>query len=362
MKEIKSNRRLPQHSGWAGSGFKAAPLLGALAATVVLVAGCGKPRTARDAATPELPLASVRTQIIASQESTGLEEVVGTVRAKLRATLEAKATGRITEMPLVLGQKIQSTELLVRLDAPEINARLEQAEASFEQAERDWKRVSSLLSQQAATRADSDAADARYRLAKGTVAEARAMLGYVEIRAPFAGVVTRKYVDVGDLATPGKPLVELEDPTRLQFEADVPEAIASKIPQGAAMKVKVSEELPELTGTVREVAPVIDPVSRTLRVKLDLPDGTALRSGQFARLRVPVGQTTSLQVPTQAVIERGQMQIVFTVEDRHARLHLVKTGRQEEAQTEILSGLTAGEAVVVDDPRQLTDGQPVQEK
>jgi RND family efflux transporter MFP subunit len=321
-----------------------------------------------------LPTVQVRTQTVQDRPIAAVEEVVGTVRAKLRATIEAKLSGRITEMPVVLGQKIRAGELLVRLNAPEIKARLEQAEASLWQAERDWKRVSSLFNQQAATRADYDAADSHYQVAKGALAEAKALMGYVEILAPFDGVVTRKWVDVGDQAAPGRSLLDMEDPSKLQLEADVPEAIAAKIQQGSQMAVRIDESTNDLSGKVAEIAPMADPTTRTFRVKLDLPslsDESNTRhsplatrhfpsSGQFARLMVPVAQTTSMRVPTSSVLQRGQMEIVFAVEKQRAHLHLVKTGRRVNDETEILSGLASGDLVVVDNPQQLVDGQPVQ--
>jgi RND family efflux transporter MFP subunit len=327
---------------------------------ILFLAGCGKPSRGQPAAEPELPRVQVRAQTVQSKPLAAIEEVVGTVRARLRATVEAKASGRITDMPVVLGQKIKAGDLLARLDAPEIKARLDQAEAGLQEAEREWKRVSTLFEQQAATRAESDAANARYLVAKGAVAEARAMMGYVEVLAPFDGVVTRKSADVGDLAAPGKALVELEDPARLQLEADVPEAIASRVRPEARMAIRVSQDPTDLSGTVVEIAPVADPASRTFRVKLDLPAGHGLMSGQFARLLVPVGETSSLRVPTSAVVQRGQMEIVFAVENQHAHLHLVKTGRRVNDEIEILSGLDPGDSVVIDNPQQLADGQPVQ--
>jgi RND family efflux transporter MFP subunit len=332
--------------------------IAALAISAALLVGCGKLRHEQTAVS-DLPSAQVRTAIVQSRTVPSFEEVVGTVRAKLRATLEAKASGRIVELPAVLGQKIKRGELLVRLDAPEIKARLQQAEASLQQAERDWKRLSSLYNQQAATRADFDAADSRLQLAQAGVSEARAMLDYVEVKAPFDGVVTRKVADIGDLASPGKPLVELEDPTRLQLEADVPEAISGRIKPGARMAVHIEKADSELTGIVVEIAPNADPLNRTLRVKLDLPDDHGLMSGQFARLAVPVGELTSLRVPATALVQRGQMEIVFAVENQRARLHLVKTGRQLKDETEILSGLDSGDSVVVENAGLLLDGQPV---
>ena len=334
----------------------------ALPAGILLLAGCGKAHRGNPAAQSDLPSVQVRTQIVESKPLASVEEVVGTVRARLRATIEAKANGRITAMPVILGQKVKAGELVARLDAPEIKARLDQAEASLQQAERDSERMSSLFPQHAVSRADYETAESRYRVARGVVAEARAMMGYVEILAPFDGVVTRKWVDVGDQATPGKPLVDIEDPSKLRLEADVPEAIASKIQQDARMAVRVGQSTSDLSGTIAEIAPIADPASRTFRVKLDLPASPGLMSGQFARLIVPLGEHTSVRVPASAVVQRGQLEILFIAENQHARLHLVKTGRRVNDETEILSGLDSGDSVVVDDPHQLADGQPLQEK
>jgi RND family efflux transporter MFP subunit len=285
------------------------------------------------------------------------EEVVGTVRAKSRATLEAKLSGRIEKMPVVLGEKVQKGQLIARLDAEEI---VEQAEANLEQAEHDWKRVSALFEQQTATHAEYDFAQARRRVAKGTVAEAKAMMGYVEIAAPFDGVVTKKWADAGDLATPNKPLVDIEDPSKLQLEADIPETIASHIRRDSRLAVHVDSVSSELEGSVSEVAPSADPLSRSFRVKLDLPSAAGLMPGQFARLAVPIGDRQSLRVPAAAVVQRGQLEIVFSVSNKRARMHLVKTGKRVGGEIEILSGLNVGESSVISGADQLTDGQPVE--
>jgi len=219
-----------------------------------------------------------------------------------------------------------------------------------------------LFNQQAATRADAEAAESRYLVAKGAVTEARALLGYVEILAPFDGVVTRKWVDVGDLAAPGKPLVDVEDPAQLQLEADVPEGITARIQPNAQMTIRLGQSTDESTGTVSEIAPVADPVSRTFRLKLDLRSSAGMMSGQFARLVVPVGEAASMRVPASAVVQRGQMEIVFAVENQRARLHLVRTGRPMDGQVEILSGLDDGDPVVIEGADHLVDGQPVEVK
>lgn len=358
MKEIS---KLPIGNGVAPPGPRLWTPLLALSAAVVFLAGCHKAHQGHAAAEPE-PSVRVRTQTAEAKPLVIVEEVVGTVRARLRATIEAKTTGRITDMPVVMGQRVKAGERLARLDAPEINARLEQAEATLQQAERDSKRFSSLLNQNAVARAEVEAADTRYRVAKGAVAEARAMMAYMEILAPFDGVVNRKWVEVGDQAAPGRPLVDLEDPSRLQLEADVPEAVASRIKQEAHMVIRVGQSTGALSGTIVEIAPIADPISRTFRVKLDVQASPGLMSGQFARLFVPAGENTSLRVPASAVVQRGQMEILFVVENQRARLHLVKTGRRVDDETEILSGLDSGDLVVVDSPQRLVEGQRLEER
>jgi RND family efflux transporter MFP subunit len=332
----------------------------ALALATLLFSGCGHKPEAHPTSPPDLPAAQVRVQTAESKQRATTEEVVGTIGAKLRATLEAKLSGRIDKLPVVLGQTVKAGQLVAHLDVAEIKARLDQAEASRQQAERDWKRTSTLFAQQAATRFDYDAAESRYEVAKATAAEAQAMMGYVEVLAPFDGVVTKKWADVGDLATPGKPLVAIEDPSMFQVEADVPDAIASGIQQNAQLPVHVDSLKGDLAGIVREIAPTADPASRTFRVKLDLPQTAGLRSGQFARVVVTVGESSSARVPASAVVLRGQLEIVFVVANQRTQLRLVTTGRMIGDEVEVLAGLESGESVVVGGADLLVDGQPVE--
>lgn len=335
-------------------------VLSGIIALSVLFAGCSRESESRQGSNPGTVMASaVRTQTVENKKWNSKEEVVGTVRARLHATLEAKLSGRIAEMPTRLGQKVAKGQLLARLDAAEIQARLEQAQASLQQAERDYRRTSSLYDQQAVTRAEYEAADSRLLVAKAAVSEARAIMTYVEILAPFEGVVTKKWAELGDLAVPGKPLFDIEDPSALQLEADVPEALASHIQSAAQMQIRSDPSSQEILGTVNEMSPAADPASRTFRVKLDLPADSPLKSGQFARLLLPTGESVSLRVPSSAVIQKGQIEMVFAVENQHARLHLVKTGRQAKGETEILSGLDPGDQIISDGAAQLVDGQPV---
>jgi RND family efflux transporter MFP subunit len=334
-----------------------APLIAA-----TLLAGCGAKPDNRSGNTAGLSPVPVHVRTIEERTRPLTEEVMGTLRAKSRATLEPKVSGRIVEMPVVLGEKVRQGQVLARLDAGEIVARVEQAEAALEQADRDGARIAALFEQQNVTRAEYDSAQARQRVARAMVAEAKAMMSYAEIVAPFDGMVTKKWVEVGDLATPGKPLLDLVDPSLLQLEADVPEAIASRIELQKRLAVRVDAADRDVEGVVTEFAPVADPASRTFRVKLDLPAATGLMPGQFARLSVPIGERQSVRVPTTAVVRRGQLEMVFSVTNQQAQLHLVKTGKIVGDEIEILSGLSAGYVVVASGADQLTDGQPVEAK
>jgi RND family efflux transporter MFP subunit len=327
---------------------------------VAAFTACGpKPETTKGS-TADLPTVQVQTQPAEKKPRAMTEEVAGTIQAKTHATIEARLHGRIVSMPVSLGDKVRKGQKIAQLDADDITARLEQTQATLDQAEREWKRVSSLLAQQSATQAESDAAQARRQVAAGAVAEATAMLAYAEITAPFDGVVAKKWAQAGDVAMPGKPLLDLDDPSALQMEADVPEAIAPHLKPGAILPVHVDAANRDISGTVSELAPAADPATRTFRVKLDLPQTEGLMPGQFARLSVPIGERSSLTVPVAAVVQRGQLEMVFAVNDRRARMHLVKTGKRVGDDIEILSGLDAGQLVVLRGADQLTDGQPVE--
>ena len=160
----------------------------------------------------------------------------------------------------------------MELATQEVQARLDQASAALRQAELDFNRTSNLRKQNAATQAEFDAAQARYNVAKAAVAEAEALSGYAKIAAPFDGVVARKLADEGDLAMPGKPLLELEGRAGMRLVADVPSLLAGRVLPDAKLAVRVDTLPDAITGTVAEISPAADPASRTVRMKVDLPD------------------------------------------------------------------------------------------
>jgi len=327
-----------------------------LAAGFALAAiGCHR----ETAAAPALPAVAVHTAEVRAITEQRRTELPGTVRAVERAALAPKVMGTVASLPVTLGQSVKRGDTLATLTANEIGARLAQAEAGLGQARRDLERETSLLAKGAAAAETVRSAEDRVRLAEATVAEARTMLTYTTITAPFDGVITRRLVNEGDLASPGVPLLEIENPALQRVEVEVPDSLAAGA-VGASAPVRINDL--ELPGRVAEISPALDSVSRTFLAKIDLPAGAAVRSGQFARVAWPAGEGKSLVVPAAAVSAFGQMERVFVIADRKATMRLVKTGARHGADIEILSGLAAGERIVADPAATLRDGQAVEVK
>ncbi len=325
---------------------------------LIFTAATGKSESTHQAS-HELPAIPVHT--ISVQETTTLPQVelVATIEAVRQAAISAKVTGTIIELPVVLGSRVEQGDILAQISAEEISARVLQAQAQLAQARRNLLREQKLLKRNATTRETVNSLRDMFKIAQATLKEAQTMLGYATIKAPFTGVITRKLANNGDLATPGAPLLRLEDDTSLQAVTAVPESLLQRIATGDSLTVIIPSAAAELTGTVAEIAPAADPRSRTARVKINIPYSPALRTGQFARIALPAAPATSLFVPTSAVIPFGQMDKVFVVENGYAMLRLVRTGRHTDKKVEILAGITPGDNVITDNNSRLISGQPV---
>jgi RND family efflux transporter MFP subunit len=330
----------------------------AAAVLTLAVTGCHQqPPTPKPESLPTLQVVAVPVE---RREHRAFEEVVGSVQSRQRAEIEPKISARVERILVAPGSVVKAGDLLAQLDAREIQARLDQANASLDQAESDLGRFTALLEQDTVTQAEFDAVKARQLVAQAVKVEAETMLGYTRITAPFAGVITRKLAEVGDLALPGRPLVVLEDPDALRLDADVPEALIGHVPLGAELSVSVASVSQPISGRVSEVAPAADPQSRTFLVRVDLPPTKGLRLGQFGRVAVPVEGNSALRVPASAVLVRGQMEIVFVIDEGKAKMRLVKTGKRLGDEVELVSGVESGERLVGGPLNQMLDGQPVE--
>ena len=329
----------------------------AAAFLLALAAGCSRPGPATGPA-PE-PVVRVRVAAVEAAEVRHHTEATGTVRPVRRAVLAAQVPGTITELPAMLGQPVRAGEVLVRLSAADTQARLTQAEVQLKVARRDFAREAELLARGASTAETVRNLEDRVAGYEAAVREAEAQLGYTVLRAAFDGVVARRFVHPGDLASPGAPLLEIEGTADLELEAAVPESAAAALVMGTKFDVNASGQT--FPAALREVSSTADAATRTIGVKLAVPAGAPVRSGQFVRVLIPGDPRPALLMPAAAVALLGQMERVFVVpESGPVQLRLVRTGARCGAQVEVLAGLAARERVVLAPPASLRDGQPVE--
>ncbi len=306
--------------------------------------------------------APVEYDVVKRSTFVNFEEAVGTVQAKREVLISAKIMEAILELPVKEGDHVEEGQLLVRLDDRDIQARMEQArsamveaESEFARASADYKRFKRLRSQRAVPEQKFEAVQAAYRAAlarlkraREAVKEAKINLGYTTIRAPVTGYVVEKHMEVGDMASPGRPILTLQEAGSLRLEAAVREGLAGEIPLGTRLRVRIDALDLELLGTVEEKVPVADPRSRSFLVKVSLPQKPGLRSGMFGRLYIPTGSITPLTVSRKAIERIGQLELAWVPsEDGKPERRYVRTGRIYGDRVEVLSGLHEGEKVVV---------------
>lgn len=290
-----------------------------------------------------------------------MTDVVGTVRAVRSATLSPLVSGTVAEVRVGLGSSVRAGEVLVRLSAREIDARLDQSRAVSALARRDRDRAIALKDTGAISVAQYEAAITQWDVAQARQAEASTLLDRTVLRAPFAGVVTAKLVNVGDTAMPGQPLLVVEAPGALRFEARVPETAVDALEVGRSWPVRLDGLDHDVEGRLAEVQPASDDATRTRLAKFDLPDMPGVRSGRFGRVQLATGASLSVSVPAEAVVRHGQLEGVFVVDSGTARLRLVRTGRARDGRLEISSGLSGDERVVLAGAAEVVDGQRVEE-
>ena len=198
--------------------------------------------------------------------------------------------------------------------------------------------------------------------AKAALQQARTALGYTHIVAPFDGLVTEKKADVGTLASPGMPIFTVEDLRRYRLEATVNETDLRYVRQGQPMSVSIDALGDrELKGKVIEIVPAADPASRSFLVKVELPSDPALRSGLFGRAQFMRGERTTLLIPRTAVVERGQLQGIYVLDqNRIAGMRYITLGKPSAQQVEVLAGLQSGEMLIADPGSREMSGKKIE--
>ena len=346
----------------------------------------------------EAPVA-VKTAVVHQEMLDTLYRASGTVRGRTTAVLTSKTTGYVRSVEVRPGDHVKTGQLLALLEANDVAASVRRAHAGFDQstesraeaenglkaaqvaariAKSTYDRVASLFADHSVPQQEYDEVEARWRAAvaqedmaqarlraaisriaqaKAEVGEAQATLDYARIAAPFAGRIIERRVDPGNLASPGMPLLVVEEDGKLRIETSVEESRAASVAMGDTAFVEI-ESLPQpLRGTVGEIVPTVDVASRSFLVKVDLPDeAPSLRPGMFARVGFRVGARPQLVVPTTAITPSGALDRVFAADGDHLRLRMITLGEVQGPWTCVLSGLTVGEKVALAPTPALHDG------
>ena len=376
-------------------------MTGVLVASAAWMTGCGGEHAAAKKS-EDLPVVAVH--LTDAVEATVGEEYVatGTVKARTTTVLSARVMGYLRELKPQAGEMVKAGDVVAVLDAKDIETGVKQAEAArnearsvipemdnaiaaakaqLDLADSTFQRMKSLLDQKSITSQEFDEVAAKQRMARANyemararrqqieqkirqsdeaVAQATILRGYTTVTAPFAGVVIERKAEPGMLASPGMPLLVLEQAGSYRLEAGVEESRLGRIRIGMAVKVDLESTDQPLSGRVEEIVPAMDAGSRTFTVKIGMTGGGTLRSGMFGRARFAVGEKKALVAPWTALVEQGQVQKVFVVDGGVARGRLVTTGARQGGTVEILSGLSKGEKLVAPVPATLADGGKVE--
>lgn len=334
-----------------------------LIAAVLLVAGCGskeEPVPAAVSAASQSAIQAAVVEIKPAQVPVRVE-VTGQVMPIFQATLSSRIQGTIDTLLVREGARVSKGQTLLQLDNRDVQADLARATAEEENARTQLKRMNALLTDEAVSRQEVENASRAFKVAEANRKAALAQLSYTVVKAPFDGVITEKKVEAGELASPGQPLLKMEDPLQLRLEATVAEGDLKSIARGDRIPVLIDALAAEtLSGVVSQILPAGDPQTHTFMVKVDLPRTAGLKTGMFGRFQLDKGTSHTMLLSASAVVERGELTSVYVVgADRIARLRWIKAGRRFDQQLEILSGVNPGERVLLDGSRGV-DGASVQ--
>jgi RND family efflux transporter MFP subunit len=383
---------------------KSTELVLLVVATVTTVACSRTPEATVQATAAPLPVVTAR---VALTDWPSTFETGGIVRAASTAPIASRVMAPVSAVYVRAGDHVRRGAPLVRLDAREMTANRDRAvaataaareaslaaeadaaaaEAGLALARATHRRIADLAGRQSATPQELDqavaalsAAEAQFRAATARRAAAVAGLAaaraagsaaetsvtYTELDAPFDAVVAERAIDPGAMATPGLPLLVLEDPASFRLEVRVDESRGAQVQVGERVECAIGTDTGAvgpaawITGRVSEIAR-LDPASHAFVVKIDLPANASARSGSYGRARFTGPSRQTLTVPSTALLRRGQLAFVFTVDSVNvARLRFVAPGEVAGGQVEALAGLTDGDVVIAPLPPALTDGRPV---
>lgn len=303
-------------------------------------------------------------------------EAVGTVHAEQTSQVASQMMGTVVAIRAHEGDRVQVGQVLAVIDDSQPRAAVQQSAAATIAAQRELdaadteltlatatlkryqplyekgtvspREFDEIKARRASAEAHRETARARQAEAEAALTQARNALGYTQIHAPFAGIVTEKKVDVGTMAAPGMPIFTVEDTRRYRLEATIDERDIGLLQLGLPVSVFLDAfGDAEFRGTIVQIVPAVDPASRGFLVKIELPVDARLRSGLFGRAQMSRGQRTALLIPKTALIEQGQLQGAYVVDPNgEARLCYLTLGKAAGQRIEVLSGIREGEILI----------------
>jgi RND family efflux transporter MFP subunit len=288
------------------------------------------------------------TLVVAVESAPVRVEVVGTTASEEKINISARIPAYVSEIFASAGDRVTQGQVLLTLDDRDIRQQLAGAEAQLNQAQTEYDRAKQLFEREATTQQALTAAESMLAGARAQVEQVKVMLTYAQVTSPIDGIVTDRRIEAGDIANPGMPLLAVYDPARMRLEAPVPVRLIDRLALGQAVEVALERPARVFQGNVSEIVSEVDAATRTqlAKVRLDGVDGDVL-PGTFGRLWVEAEAREAVFVPASAVVHIGQLSFVQAVRDGRAVRRLVKTGPARGDSVEILSGLSAGDTVLV---------------
>ncbi|MDI1251798.1 efflux RND transporter periplasmic adaptor subunit [Thermomonas sp.] len=333
--------------------------------SLAILTGCGNDKGAAGpgARGMDRPV-PVTTQVVQPREFSDTLRALGTVHAREAVTITAKVSETVQQVHFDSGDTVVRGAPLVSLSGQQQQAAMSEAQAAASEATRLYQRQSDLAAQQLIARASLDAQAATRDAANARVAQIRAQLADRVIRAPFAGVLGIRKVSPGALVTPGTAIATLDDIARVYVDFPLPESDLALA--GVGQRVSGSSSSwpgRSFDGTVSAIDPRIDAASRALTVRADFPNpDQALRPGMLVEVSLHRAARQALLLPEIAVVQVGDKTFVWLVgADGKVAQADVKIGVRRDGMAEVVSGLTAGDRIVVEGTGKLRAGNDVQD-
>ncbi len=339
-------------------------LVGVVGVSLLLVYLAGtfhaKVPTSVEKKSRSIPSGETKAQVLRLRQPR-YETAVGSIQPIHESTISSKILAKVQEINIQAGQRVEAGQVLIRLNAEDLQARQKQAEAELESvratlqlAERELSRAKQLLPTRSISQSEFESAQTNQLTAKAqldrvsrSLEEAKVFVGYATISAPFSGIVVDRFVEQGDTVGPGQKLISIYDPQQMQLVANVRESLASRLQVGQNLPASIESLNLHCEAMVREVVPQSDRASRTFLVKVSGPCPQGVYSGMFGRLHIPLEDEEWIVVPTEAIRRVGQITFVHVVHGEEWERRAVQLGRSMEGRTEVLSGLSAGEEVLI---------------